>query len=1113
MDNFIDYQYQIHPRSILNSHRLAFFFNKLKQRCLTQRATYMKESNHMTKQILRLVMVAMCLYASVAQAQLADPPIYIETIVHNGDYGEANHDLTGYVTYKVYVQFANSDCYLTNIFAVENPADCVQDAENGIFFNFDCGVFQHELGDAFGFNQLCLYDLFPTSEFDSYLTIGQTCNSNGGCDNLGYIGACIDWLDNFEQLATPDYFDGGSFFWDENSLFGASCFQQYPQSPTNADENSRVLIGQFTTCGNMDACINIQYRDADGVPGIQENDVCFSASNPCVDNPFSTEDLTISNPCFTNELGTLELNSGGNETVTYTLYTTEDLEVNSYTSSNGILQIIDLPEGDFYIAMEDEAGCQAVTSDFNVTFPEPFLFEAFVLSDELCFGALGGSIELQCSGGTGTVTIVDANDVEYDCGYILDGITCGTYDFTAFDQNNCVVESNASISCPAELNFTPTAINIDCFGDDDGVIFGTVTGGTGELTSIWELNGDQLGELSGISPFPLSIDSLDQGIYSILISDANNCSLTEGAVITEPDEITYTIEITDASCFGFCDGELITTAAGGTPPFEISTINLDEDNTPINALCAGDYEMIIEDNEGCIVTDSISVGEPTEITFSIDTTAVTCFSFCDGSIELTDVDGSAGEFSYEIDTEIANCAPCNGSQVVFTDLCSGQYTITIASQDGCSKTASAFVDTPESIEFSFTTQNVSCNGLSDALVIITEIEGGTEPFDTTLYFASNPTDSLGGLDNLSADDYIITLTDSLGCFSSDTFTITQPDSLKLSIDTALSCSCGNVCDGVIRFTPTGGTPNYQYLLTPGNVFGPAFGVVNGLCADDYELFLIDANGCRDSALVTISKPTPLEIVIDTIRPKCTGTIDGSVTLNPTGGNGELTLSVTPDTYEFTPDTIDIADSSYTAYTFNPIGEDTLYLELSDANGCRILDTLEIIPIEITDMILTMSSTPETCWNERNGTATVAVQNGNPPYSFSWDDNDNQQSATAMGLPPNSDYTVTVTDAHGCLLSESVFVEGNMECFFISTGITPNGDGVNDTWVLGGFEYYPECKVNVFNRWGQLMFTSIGYTSPWDGRYNGEPLPVADYYFTIDYSEEKDVIMGTVTLKY
>jgi gliding motility-associated-like protein len=178
-----------------------------------------------------------------------------------------------------------------------------------------------------------------------------------------------------------------------------------------------------------------------------------------------------------------------------------------------------------------------------------------------------------------------------------------------------------------------------------------------------------------------------------------------------------------------------------------------------------------------------------------------------------------------------------------------------------------------------------------------------------------------------------------------------------------------------------------------------------------------------------------------------------------------------------------------------------------------VNAIAIVPNDTTDMILTLSSTPETCWNELDGTATVAVQNGNPPYSFLWDDSNLQTTATAMGLAPNTEYTVVVKDTVGCTLTSSVFVDGNMECFFISTGITPNGDGVNDTWVLGGFEYYPECKVNVFNRWGQIMFSSTGYNSPWDGRFNGELLPVADYYFTIDYSEEKEVIMGTVTIKY
>jgi gliding motility-associated-like protein len=73
--------------------------------------------------------------------------------------------------------------------------------------------------------------------------------------------------------------------------------------------------------------------------------------------------------------------------------------------------------------------------------------------------------------------------------------------------------------------------------------------------------------------------------------------------------------------------------------------------------------------------------------------------------------------------------------------------------------------------------------------------------------------------------------------------------------------------------------------------------------------------------------------------------------------------------------------------------------------------------------------------------------------------------------------------------------------------------VNDSWILGGFEYYPDCKVNVFNRWGQTVFSSTGYTAQWDGRFNGQLLPVADYYFTIDYAPDQEIIMGTVTIKY
>jgi gliding motility-associated-like protein len=142
-----------------------------------------------------------------------------------------------------------------------------------------------------------------------------------------------------------------------------------------------------------------------------------------------------------------------------------------------------------------------------------------------------------------------------------------------------------------------------------------------------------------------------------------------------------------------------------------------------------------------------------------------------------------------------------------------------------------------------------------------------------------------------------------------------------------------------------------------------------------------------------------------------------------------------------------------------------------------------------------------------------VQNGVEPIAYSWNDPTNQTSQTAVGLNGAQQYTCIVTDAIGCRLSRSVYVEPTKGCLFVATVITPNGDGANDTWVLGGMEFFPSAKIQVFNRWGQVVFESTGYSSPWNGTYQGQLLPVADYYFIIDYSSDKEPITGTVTIKY
>jgi gliding motility-associated-like protein len=80
-------------------------------------------------------------------------------------------------------------------------------------------------------------------------------------------------------------------------------------------------------------------------------------------------------------------------------------------------------------------------------------------------------------------------------------------------------------------------------------------------------------------------------------------------------------------------------------------------------------------------------------------------------------------------------------------------------------------------------------------------------------------------------------------------------------------------------------------------------------------------------------------------------------------------------------------------------------------------------------------------------------------------------------------------------------------------LTPNGDGFNDDWVIGGLEFFPTALVQVYNRWGQLLFESRGYNQRWDGTWNGRLVSVADYYYVITYDVNRDPLTGTVTVKY
>jgi len=77
--------------------------------------------------------------------------------------------------------------------------------------------------------------------------------------------------------------------------------------------------------------------------------------------------------------------------------------------------------------------------------------------------------------------------------------------------------------------------------------------------------------------------------------------------------------------------------------------------------------------------------------------------------------------------------------------------------------------------------------------------------------------------------------------------------------------------------------------------------------------------------------------------------------------------------------------------------------------------------------------------------------------------------------------------------------------------SPNGDGINDVWVITGLDPYPLCTVDIYTRYGQPVFSSTGYNKPWNGSFNGKPLPIGTYYYVITLTKQMKRMSGSVTV--
>ncbi len=192
------------------------------------------------------------------------------------------------------------------------------------------------------------------------------------------------------------------------------------------------------------------------------------------------------------------------------------------------------------------------------------------------------------------------------------------------------------------------------------------------------------------------------------------------------------------------------------------------------------------------------------------------------------------------------------------------------------------------------------------------------------------------------------------------------------------------------------------------------------------------------------------------------------------------------------------------------GQYTIRYTYTGTNGCVNFKE-QVLDIFATPAV---NAGPDKFVLEGGEVTLTPALNANVPVTYQWSPPTGLDNATTSfpKASPTSDitYTLTVTTPQGCSASDAVFVKV-LKSPSVPNIFSPNGDGVHDRWVISYLESYPGCTIDIVNRYGQPVFHSVGYTTPWDGKVNGKDVPVGTYYYVIDPKNGRSKMAGYVDI--
>ena len=632
-----------------------------------------------------------------------------------------------------------------------------------------------------------------------------------------------------------------------------------------------------------------------------------------------------------------------------------------------------------------------------------------------CFGDNNATLDIQIIGGTSPYDNYLNNTLQI--GLNSNNLLAGDYTDSIVDANGCNVSTNINLNEPSQLITTLNTLAISCYGLCDGEIYSSISGGLSPYYYLWT-NGQTTSDISSLCP----------ANYSLTLTDENGCSENTLATINMPDDISISLDSTsNISTYSGNNGFIYITTNGGSGSLNTnwtSANNYLSNNNDILNLYADIYYLEVIDSNLCSYLDTFELYQPSSLWLNIDAVvSPNCYDSCNGAINIS---AQGGDSTYTYSWTGPNGFLSTNNNI--NNLCDGEYIIII--DDGIT----VLIDTlniyqPQPLTTLLSVDSIVChNGTSQAQI---NVWGGSQPLT---YSWSNGDTNYYTL--VSSGNYSIDVSDINGCSYSESFSLSNPDSIfTQTSNTNISCFGGN--NGSISINiSNGGMPPYNFSNNNG-VNYQASNTFNNLVSGNYSFLISDNNGCLGSALAELTEPLAITSSTSATDVSCYGYCDGSVSVTASGGT-------TPYYYNWSNGTSNLCAGFYNVIT-------------TDVNGC--INSNSVVVNEPNPLLINVSIV---------GNTIVATSGFT---SYQWYDNYNNLiigATDSIFNPPSvASYYVSVTDINGCLNS-SYSIEytiSSIENYSSSINIYPNPTNGNITVIS---EYDIE-SIKLYNTIGNELY--------------------------------------------